>query len=153
MAIDGEPEYVVENILNSKWRYRKLVYKVRWNGYSDVHDEWVRVDNQSCNELVAEFHRENPGKPPDDRQPDPRSRPEGGRKVAGDQDDDPRGAAAEEKRLSRSTPPTSEGKGLPTGPSRRSRGWVIQGSVANATVGPTGSGSGPDADPPQGSRR
>ncbi len=64
LVVKGEPEYEVEEILDSKWRGRRLVYKVRWKEYSDVYDEWVPVDNLSCDELVAEFHQRNSGKAP-----------------------------------------------------------------------------------------
>jgi Chromo (CHRromatin Organisation MOdifier) domain len=40
--IEGEEEYEVERVLNSRrWgRGRKLQYLLRWKGYSHTHDSW-----------------------------------------------------------------------------------------------------------------
>jgi RNase H-like domain found in reverse transcriptase/Reverse transcriptase (RNA-dependent DNA polymerase)/Integrase zinc binding domain/Chromo (CHRromatin Organisation MOdifier) domain/Integrase core domain len=61
---DGEEEWEVERILDSKRRYRKLHYLVQWAGYDYVRTSWEPAENlENATELVEEFHRENPGKP------------------------------------------------------------------------------------------
>ncbi|MGL5827975.1 MAG: DDE-type integrase/transposase/recombinase, partial [Angustibacter sp.] len=64
LLVDGEEQYRVEKILDSRVRYGKLAYKVRWEGYSDTHDQWVGEDDlNECDEIVEDFHRKNPLKP------------------------------------------------------------------------------------------
>jgi Chromo (CHRromatin Organisation MOdifier) domain len=60
--IDGEEEYKVEQVLNSrKWgRGRKLQYLLKWKGYSHAHDSWQDATDVHAPELVAEYHRRKP---------------------------------------------------------------------------------------------
>jgi len=42
VIIDGEPEYEISKIINSKiecWRACKLLYKVIWLGYEDTYND------------------------------------------------------------------------------------------------------------------
>ena len=39
--VDDEPEYYVEEILNSRTRYNRLEYLVKWLGYDQL--EWERA--------------------------------------------------------------------------------------------------------------
>lgn len=54
--IEGELEYVVEDILSHRWRGKKLEYLVRWLGYGHEHDTWESEENCSNSpELVSNY--------------------------------------------------------------------------------------------------
>jgi hypothetical protein len=58
---DGEEEWVVEEILDSKMMNRKLRYLVKWKDFGIEHNSWEPWDNVHAPELVAEFYRKHPG--------------------------------------------------------------------------------------------
>lgn len=61
--IEGEEEYEVEAILDSRiWR-KKLQYLVKWMGYDEGKNKWEPEGNLHCDELIAEFHRKHPSAP------------------------------------------------------------------------------------------
>jgi hypothetical protein len=59
--IDGEEEWVVEEILDSKMMNRKLRYLVKWKDFGMEHNSWEPWDFVNTPELVADFHRKHPG--------------------------------------------------------------------------------------------
>src|SRR3979490_98465 len=70
VIIDGEPEFEVTEVLDSKINNRrkacKLLYLVRWAGYEGMDEEtsWIltsEVDHAS--ELVQDFQKAYPSKP------------------------------------------------------------------------------------------
>ena len=61
--IDGEEHYEVETILNSCMFWRKLQYLIKWEGYGTEHNSWEYKEDISADELIADFHRQNPGAP------------------------------------------------------------------------------------------
>ena len=68
--IDGETEYEIEEILDSKIDRRrrncKLLYLVRWSGYEGTDEEtsWLLADELGhASELVHDFHLRYPDKP------------------------------------------------------------------------------------------
>ena len=70
IIIDGEPEYEISEILDSKIDRRrkhcKLLYYVRWAGYEGTDEEysWVlATELGNASELVEEFHLRYPDKP------------------------------------------------------------------------------------------
>ena len=69
VMIDGEPEYEISRIVDSKidcWQACKLLYKVIWLGYEDTGDEseWIPVSELSyAADLVSDFHIAYPTKP------------------------------------------------------------------------------------------
>ena len=58
--VDGEEEWVVEEILDSKMMNRKLRYLVKWEGFGVEHNSWEPWDNLHAPECVADFHRKHP---------------------------------------------------------------------------------------------
>ena len=59
--IDGEEEWVVEEILGSKVINRKLRYLVKWKDFRIEHNSWEPWDHVHAPDLVAEFYRRHPG--------------------------------------------------------------------------------------------
>jgi hypothetical protein len=60
--IDGEEEYSVEKILDSRQfgRRRCLQYLVKWEGYPDSDNMWVDKDDVSADDKIREFKVSNP---------------------------------------------------------------------------------------------
>ena len=69
VIIDGEPEYEISEILDSKLdkRYRcKLQYLVKWLGYENTDEErsWISATElDHASDIVADFHKSYPDKP------------------------------------------------------------------------------------------
>ena len=70
VEIDGEPEFEISQVLDSKIdkhrRACKLLYLVKWNGYEGTNEEtsWVlATELGNTSEAVSEFHLANPSKP------------------------------------------------------------------------------------------
>lgn len=62
IIIEGEEEYEVEEILDSRFRYRHLQYLVKWTG--DYLPTWEPHENLSNSpDLVLSFHQRYPDKP------------------------------------------------------------------------------------------
>ena len=58
--IDGEEEWVVEEILDSKMMNRKLHYLVKWEGCGVEHNSWEPWDNIHAPEHIMDFHCRHP---------------------------------------------------------------------------------------------
>jgi hypothetical protein len=64
IEVEGQIEYEVESVLDSRWHYRKLQYYVDWKDCTPDERTWEPADHLShCNELITEFHRRFPTKP------------------------------------------------------------------------------------------
>jgi len=69
VIIDGEPEYEISKIVDSKIDRRracKLLYKVIWLGYEDTDNdsEWLpATELEHAKELLSDFHLRYPSKP------------------------------------------------------------------------------------------
>jgi len=63
IVIDGEPEWKVEEILDSRWHQRRFQYLIKWKGYGCEHNSWESPSEVSAPELTAEFHCKHPGAP------------------------------------------------------------------------------------------
>ena len=59
--VDGEEEWIVEEILDSKVINRKLRYLVKWEGFRTEHNSWKPWDDVHAPDLVAEFNWKHPG--------------------------------------------------------------------------------------------
>src|SRR5277367_2139356 len=60
-VVNGEEEWIVEEILDTKMMNRKLRYLVKWEGYGVEHNSWEPWDNVHAPELIAEFYWRHPG--------------------------------------------------------------------------------------------
>ena len=74
MIVQGEEEYEVERVLDSRIRYGKLQYYVDWKGYGPHDRTWEPTESlENAAERVAEFHRDYPLRPsPNDLRKTPR---------------------------------------------------------------------------------
>lgn len=65
IIIDGEPEYEVDHIVNSRTLRGRVVYKVRWKGYSpedDTEEPFENIADHAFRKL-RDFHEKWPRKP------------------------------------------------------------------------------------------
>jgi hypothetical protein len=63
VLIDGETEYDVEAILDSRLCYHRIEYLVKWKGYDTGHNSWEPHYNLRAPLAVAAFHRQHSGAP------------------------------------------------------------------------------------------
>ena len=59
--VNGEEEWVVDEILDSKVINQKLKYLVKWKNFGIEHNSWEPWDNVHAPNLVTDFHRKHPG--------------------------------------------------------------------------------------------
>src|SRR5487761_1662692 len=55
--VEGQPEWEVEDILNSRVRQHKTQYLVKWKGYSDAHNSWEPKEHLHAPELLSTYHK------------------------------------------------------------------------------------------------
>ena len=55
VEVEGEEEYVVEEILDSCLRHNKLEFLVKWEGYMNENNLWEPEDSckNACNAIAA----------------------------------------------------------------------------------------------------
>ena len=60
--IDGEEEYKVEEILQSRKfsRQCKVQYLIKWKGYPDSENQWVDWNDMHADEALVDFKKKNP---------------------------------------------------------------------------------------------
>jgi hypothetical protein len=60
--IEGEEEYTMEKILDSRWfgRRWRLQYLVKWEGYPDSDNMWVDEDDMFADDKIREFKHSAP---------------------------------------------------------------------------------------------
>ncbi|CAJ0948265.1 unnamed protein product [Ranitomeya imitator] len=63
VLVEGELEYVVEKILDSRISRRKLQYLVKWKGYGQEDNSWVFASDVHAADLVRAFHLARPDRP------------------------------------------------------------------------------------------
>lgn len=63
VIVDGQEEYKVERILDSRIRYRRLEYLVSWKGYGQDENSWTPALNVHAPRIVRTFHLQNPQAP------------------------------------------------------------------------------------------
>ena len=63
IVIDREAEWEVEEILDSRWHWRRFQYLIKWKGYGHEHNSWESTSEVSTPELTVEFHCKHLGAP------------------------------------------------------------------------------------------
>jgi hypothetical protein len=64
LVVEGEEEYEVEIIIDSRRKRGKVEYLVHWKGYPREEETWKPVDNVAHTPaLIAQFHEQYPNKP------------------------------------------------------------------------------------------
>src|SRR5271155_2238712 len=59
--INGEEEWIIEEILDSKMVNRKLWYLIKWEGFGTEHNSWEPWNDVHAPELIMEFYQKHPG--------------------------------------------------------------------------------------------
>jgi hypothetical protein len=62
-VIEGEDEYLVQKILDSKMFRGRLKFKIKWEGYGPEHNSWEYATEVHAPERVADFYQRNPAAP------------------------------------------------------------------------------------------
>ncbi|CAJ0968812.1 unnamed protein product [Ranitomeya imitator] len=63
VLVEGELEYEVEKILDSRFSRRRLQYLVKWKGYGQEDNSWVVASDVHATDLVRAFHLARPDQP------------------------------------------------------------------------------------------
>jgi len=65
IMIEGEPEYELEQIINSRLQYGKLQDQAKWTGYPPEHDKvwYPHEDFENAGIAKQQFHQKYPRKP------------------------------------------------------------------------------------------
>ena len=64
IEVEGEPEYVIEEILDSQLQCDKLEFLVKWEGYTDENNSWESEDNcWNAPEAIHDFYNKYPEAP------------------------------------------------------------------------------------------
>jgi len=58
--INGELEWEVEQIMNTRRRCNQLQYLVRWKGFSEAHDSWEPTTHVHADHLIEAYYQQNP---------------------------------------------------------------------------------------------
>jgi len=70
IIVDGELEWEVEEILNSRWHQRRLQFLIKWKDFGREHNSWKVASNVKALDLVTEYYRKHPAAPRHIRQAD-----------------------------------------------------------------------------------
>ena len=65
IEIDGEPEYELEEIIDSRLHLDKLQYRAKWTGYAPEHNHtWYPAENfENASIAIEHFHSRYPWNP------------------------------------------------------------------------------------------
>ena len=56
IIIDGELEWEVEEVLDSRWHWRRFQFLIKWKGFSREHNSWEVASDVKAPDLVAEYY-------------------------------------------------------------------------------------------------
>jgi len=60
IVVNGEEEWEVKEILNSRWYRRRFQFLVKWKDFSREHNSWEVTSNVKAPDLVVEYYRKYP---------------------------------------------------------------------------------------------
>ena len=64
VEVEGEEEYIVEEILDSRLGCNKLEFLVKWEGYTNENNSWEPEDNcRNARNAITAFYRKYPQAP------------------------------------------------------------------------------------------
>ena len=63
IVVNGEPEWEVEEVLDSRWHWRRFQFLIKWKGFSREHNSWEVASDVKVPDLVAEYYRKHPAAP------------------------------------------------------------------------------------------
>jgi len=80
VILEGELEYELQEIIDSRLHYGKLQYRAKWTGYPPEHDKvWYPYDSfENADIAKQQFHQQYPGKPTHNQDRRTRKRRDGG---------------------------------------------------------------------------
>ena len=61
--VEGQEEWEVEKVLDSRMFRGRLKYLVHWKGFGREHDSWEYAEDVKAPRLISEFYRLNPAAP------------------------------------------------------------------------------------------
>jgi len=56
IVVDREPEWEVEEVLDSHWHQRRFQFLIKWRGFSREHNSWEVASDIKAPDLVAEYY-------------------------------------------------------------------------------------------------
>ena len=63
IVVEGSEEWELDDILDSRKRYRKVQYKVKWKGIDEDLTWYDAEGSENAKEVMEDFHQRNPNKP------------------------------------------------------------------------------------------
>ena len=63
IEIDGQEQFVVEEILDSRIFRNQLQYLIKWQGYGSEENSWEPINNINAPRMIRQFHQTHPGRP------------------------------------------------------------------------------------------
>lgn len=63
VEIDGQEQFVIEKILDSRIFRNRLQYLIKWQGYGSEENSWEPVNNINAPRLIRQFHQRYPERP------------------------------------------------------------------------------------------
>jgi len=63
VVVDGEPEWEVKEVLDSRWHRRRFQFLIKWKGFSREHNSWEVASDVKAPDLIAEYYRKHPAAP------------------------------------------------------------------------------------------
>jgi len=63
IVVDGEPEWEVLEVLDSRWHWRRFQFLIKWKGFSREHNSWEVASDVKVPDLIMEYYRKHPAAP------------------------------------------------------------------------------------------